>query len=84
VFLCSRERKSVPSLPPHAVRASLTASPCPPDVQGGVNKVKSAGNGVADSVSGATSKLPPNALPILGVIVVLSFLPTFFQLLAGQ
>jgi len=49
-----------------------------------VNKVKSAGNGVADSVSGATSKLPPNALPILGVIVVLSFLPTFFQLLAGQ
>lgn len=54
-----------------------------PTMQSGVNKVKGVGNDVADTVSGATSKLPPNLLPFVGVVLVLSFLPSLFALIGG-
>jgi hypothetical protein len=51
--------------------------------QGGVNKVKDVGSDMADTVSGATRKLPPNFLPFVGVVLLLSFLPSLFALVGS-
>ena len=46
--------------------------------------MKDAGNEVADTVSDATRQLPPNFIPFLGVVAVLSFLPTLFAMIAAM
>lgn len=45
-------------------------------VQAGAEKVQGIGLDLADSASSAVSRLPPNLLPIIGVCVLLSVLPS--------
>ncbi|KAL1514847.1 hypothetical protein AB1Y20_003932 [Prymnesium parvum] len=66
-----------------AFRLKSDAARAAEGVQEGAAKVGEAGRSAIDTASGWLSSLPPNAVRLLGIVLLLSFLPSIIGGLAG-
>ncbi|KAL3930904.1 MAG: hypothetical protein SGPRY_001339 [Prymnesium sp.] len=66
-----------------AFRLKTDAARAAEGVQEGAQKAKEVGLNVVDSAQGWASSLPPNTLRLIGIILLLSFLPSIIGIFAG-